>query len=75
MKHEADITGGEYVSIVYEKGGKLYRVRAAGAVLAIGSWVAKHVVVGLQPEQRAALDRFLYRPTLIVNVALRNWRF
>jgi spermidine dehydrogenase len=44
-------------------------------VLALGSWVAKHIVTDLPSEYRAAFDQFLYGPILMVNVALRNWRF
>lgn len=63
------------VSIVYEKNGKFYRVRAKGAVVAIGGWVAKHIVKDLPSEYQSAFDRMLYSPILIANVALTNWRF
>ncbi len=65
----------ELVSVVYEKGGRLYRVTARAAVVAIGSWVAKHIVRDLPNDYRSALDQFFYEPILMVNVALRNWRF
>jgi spermidine dehydrogenase len=66
-------TGG--VEIVYEKDGRLHRVRGKAAVLGIGAWVAKHIVQDLPAANRAAFDRYLYSPMLMVNVALRNWRF
>src|SRR5207245_697497 len=76
VSHQGDSSAtAEHVNLVYEKGGRLYRVRARGAVLAIGSWVAKHIVTDLPSEYRAACDQFLYGPVLMVNVALRNWRF
>jgi spermidine dehydrogenase len=75
INHEGDPGSAAQVSIVYEKGGQLYRVRAKGAVLAIGSWVAKHIVTDLPSEYSAACAQFLYAPILMVNVALRNWRF
>jgi spermidine dehydrogenase len=37
--------------------------------------VAKHIVTDLPREHRAAFDRFLYAPIVMINVALRNWRF
>ena len=73
--HEGDAKAADFVSVVYERKGRLYRVRAGAAVLAIGSWAAKHIVSDLPAEYRAAQDRFLYQPILMVNVALRNWRF
>ena len=63
------------VAVTYVKAGQLFRVRADAAVLGIGAWVAKHIVADMPPGQRAALDRYLYAPMLMVNVALRNWRF
>jgi spermidine dehydrogenase len=75
VSHEGDPKSADLVSVVYEKGGQLYRVRAKGAALCIGSWVAKHIVTDLPSDYQAAFDQFFYGPTLIVNVALRNWRF
>ncbi|HVW70478.1 MAG TPA: NAD(P)-binding protein [Steroidobacteraceae bacterium] len=75
VSHEGDPRVAERVAIVYEKGGRLYRVRAKSAVLAIGSWVSKHIVRDLPESHQSAARQFLYSPTLMVNVALRNWRF
>ena len=75
VQHEGDPKAADAVSITYEKGGRLHRVRARAVVLAIGSWVGKHIVADLPAERRDALDRFLYAPMLVVNVALTNWRF
>jgi spermidine dehydrogenase len=75
VNHEGDPKGADHVSIVYEKGGQLYRVRAKGAVMGIGSWVTKHIVADLPNDYRAAFDEYLFGPVLMVNVALRNWRF
>jgi spermidine dehydrogenase len=63
------------VEVVYEKGGQLHQARAKAAVLGIGAWVAKHIVQDLPDAHRAAFDRYLYSPMLMVSVALRNWRF
>lgn len=75
VRHDADAARSTHVDVVYEKGGRLYRVRAQGAMLGTGSWVSKRIVTDLPGEYRAAMEQFLYAPTLIVNVALRNWRF
>ena len=75
IRHEGDPETAGLVSVVYEKGGRLYRVSARAAVVAVGSWVAKHIVSDLPDDYRVAMDRFFYEPILMVNVALRNWRF
>jgi len=75
VAHEGDPKSADHVALVYEKGGRVYRVRAKGAALCIGSFVAKHIVMNPPSDVRAAFDQFFYGPTLIVNVALRNWRF
>jgi spermidine dehydrogenase len=75
VNHEGDANAADHVGIVYEKGGQLYRVRAKGVVMGIGSWVTKRVVADLPNDYRAAFDQYLYGPILMVNVALRNWRF
>lgn len=75
VNHEGSPTGSERVSVVYEKGGKLYRVRAKTVILGIGSWVAKHIVKDLPSDYQAAFANVFHGPILVVNVALRNWRF
>jgi spermidine dehydrogenase len=75
VKHEGDPRTANQVSIVYEKDGQLYRVKAKSVIMGTGKWIAKHVIADLPPERRAALDQFLYAPMLMVSVALRNWRF
>jgi spermidine dehydrogenase len=63
------------VEVIYERDGKLHKATAAAAVLGIGAWVAKRIIQDLPDEHRTAFDRYLYSPMLMVNVALRNWRF
>jgi len=43
--------------------------------MAGGSWTTKHVVRDLPTEHVDAYAQFYRSPCLIVNVALRNWRF
>src|SRR4029077_16752621 len=53
----------------------LYRVRARGAVLAMGSWIAKHVAQDVPSDYQDAFSRLPHGPILTGNVALHNWRF
>ncbi len=65
----------EGLLVTYEKGGALFRVKASAVVMASGGWINKYVLVDMPPDVRAAYDQFAYAPALIVNVALRQWRF
>ncbi len=65
----------EGVTVIYSRGGRLFRVRAASALMACGAYVARHIVAGLPDEKRRALETFLHSPMLVANVAVRHWRF
>jgi spermidine dehydrogenase len=75
VKHAGDAAKSDAVSVVYEKGGKLFRVKARSAVMAGGSWTTKHIVRDLPAEHREAYAQFYRSPSMMVNVAVRNWRF
>ncbi len=63
------------VVVIYEQGGRLQSVRAGQVVMASGGWVNRHLLVDMPEDLRAAYAQFGYAPALIVNVALRHWRF
>ena len=63
------------VVVVYGRGGQLFKVRAGQVVMASGGWVNKHLLVDMPEDLRSAYGQFGYAPALIVNVALRQWRF
>ncbi len=65
---------GAGIAAVYEKDGKLYRTRAASAVVASAGWMNRHILADLPAEMSAAYGEFVYAPALSVNVALTNWR-
>jgi spermidine dehydrogenase len=75
VQHDGDPSKARTLSIVYEKGGKLYRLKARSAVMAGGSWTSKHVVKDLPETHRSAYAEFHRSPCLMANVAVRNWRF
>jgi spermidine dehydrogenase len=75
VQHEGKPGQAEFVSIVYLKAGKLYRVKARSAVVAGGSWTTKHIVKDLPETHRKAYAQFYRSPCMMANVALRNWRF
>jgi spermidine dehydrogenase len=75
VQHEGDAVKASNVSIAYEKGGKVYRVRSHAVVMAGGSWTSKHIVKDLPETHRAAYAQFYRSPCMMANVAVRNWRF
>jgi spermidine dehydrogenase len=75
VEHDAEVSKASSVSIVYSKEGKLYRVKARSVVMAGGCWTTKHIVKDLPEAQRAAYGQFYRSPCMMMNVAVRNWRF
>lgn len=63
------------VDVVYASGGKLFRARAGGAVMANGAWSSQYIVADVGEDCREAFRDFVRAPMLCVNVALRHWRF
>ena len=75
VQHDGDPAKASSVTIAYEKGGRLYRVKARSVVMAGGSWTTKHIVKDLPESHRAAYAEFYRSPCMMANVAVRNWRF
>jgi spermidine dehydrogenase len=75
VQHAGDPGRAEAVEVIYERGKKLYRLRARAAILAGGSWTTKHIVRDLPTACREAYAQFHRSPCLMANVAVRNWRF
>ncbi len=75
VEHEGEPGKADTVSIAYSKQGKLYRVRARSVVMAGGCWTTKHIVKDLPQDQREAYAQFYRSPCMMMNVAVRNWRF
>ena len=63
------------VDVVYHRGGKLHRAVGGGAVMANGAWTSQYIVADLPDAYRDAFTDFVRAPMLVVNVALRRWRF
>lgn len=63
------------VRVVYLDGDSLSRVTASRVVMAGQQHLNKRIVTDLPAAHRAAMDQFMHAPMMMVNVALRNWRF
>ena len=66
---------GQFVRVMYTQDGVLYQLRAHRVVMASGGWINHHVVRDLPQANREAYKQFHHSSTLVVNVALTNWRF
>jgi spermidine dehydrogenase len=75
VEHAGDPARAPHVTITYAKGGRLFKVRARKVVMAGGSWTTKHIVRDLPASHRDAYAQFYRSPCLMMNVAVRNWRF
>jgi len=75
VRHDGDAAKAESLTIAYAKDGKVFRVKARSAVVAGGSWTAKHIITDLPAAQRQAYAQFYRSPCMMANVAVRNWRF
>ncbi len=66
---------GDEVEVTYVRHGEAHKVRARSVVMATGGWVARNIVSDMPEAVREAYSQFHHAPVLVVNVALRNWRF
>ena len=63
------------VEVVYSVGGTLHKTTAKGVVMANGAWSSQYIVADVGDAYREAFTDFVRAPMLVVNVALRRWRF
>ena len=75
IHHDGDPAKAESLTVIYAKDGKVFRVKARSAVVAGGSWTAKHIITDLGEPQRQAYAQFHRSPCMMANIAVRNWRF
>jgi spermidine dehydrogenase len=75
VSHEGTAEDADHVNVVYHEGGKVKKVKAKTVVMSIGGWVARNIVSDMPAPITEAYSQFYHSPVLVVNVALRNWRF
>jgi len=75
VSHAGTVENADYVNVTYHEGGKVKRVKAKTVVMSIGGWVARNIVSDMPAPITEAYSQFYHSPVLVVNVALRNWRF
>jgi spermidine dehydrogenase len=75
VQHDGDPQKSEFVTVLYTRGNQTRRVKARSVVMAGGCWTTKHIVRDLPQTHKDAYAQFYRSPCMMVNVALRNWRF
>jgi spermidine dehydrogenase len=75
VEHEGSPSSSERVIVTYTAHGRVRVARGRAVVMAGGGWMNRHVVRDQPESLRAAYASFRHGPVLVVNIALRNWRF
>lgn len=75
VRHDGAAESASMVYVTYLNGGSMHRVTADRVVMAGQQHLNKRVVADLPDAHREAMAEFVHSPMMIVNVALRNWRF
>ena len=75
VQHDGDAAKAGTLTVAYARGGKVYRAKARSAIMAGGSWTTRHIVRDLPAAHRDAYAQFYRSPAMMINVAVRNWRF
>jgi len=77
VQHNGAVDAAKDVHVTYidNKTGKPSRVTAKAVIMAGGQWTNKHIVRDGPSELKDAMDEFHHAPMMIINVAVRHWRF
>ena len=75
VSHAGPAETADHVNVTYHQDGEVKRVQARTVVMGIGGWVARNIASDMPAEISEAYKQFYHSPVLVVNVALRNWRF
>ncbi len=75
IRHDGPPDDAKHVNVTYYQSGKLRKVKAKSVVVSIGGWIARNIVGDMPAPIREAYSQFHHSPVMVVNVALRNWRF
>ncbi len=75
VEHDGTLRSADHVNVTYLKDDKMYKVKARQVVMAGQQHLNKRVVADLPKGHREAMDTFMHAPMMIINVALRNWKF
>ncbi len=75
VHHDGPVEDARRVNLTYLKNNKMAKVTADKVVMAGQQHLNKRVVADLPDSYREAMSQFHHAPMMIVNVAVRNWKF
>lgn len=77
VHHDGDPGSAKQVQVRYmdNQSNEVKGVTAKAVIMAGGQWINKHVVRDAPSELLDAMGTFQHAPMLVVNVAVRHWRF
>ncbi len=73
--HDGPVSSADKVNVTYLKDGKMSRLTAGKVIMAGQQHMNKRVVTDLPQDYLDAMDQFIHSPMMVINVALRNWKF
>jgi spermidine dehydrogenase len=75
VKHDGDPATAKEVRVTYAQDGKAATVRAKGVICAGQQHANRRICLDVSDEVMEAMNAFHHSPVLVLNVALRNWKF
>ena len=73
--HDGKAGSADKVNVTYLKDGRMHRVTADSVVMSGQQHMNKRVITDLSQVHKEAMDQFMHAPMMMINVALRNWKF
>jgi spermidine dehydrogenase len=70
-----NLPNGTAEALYVTDGDRLHRTIAGAVVMASGAWASQYIVADVPDQYHEAFTDFVRAPMLVVNVALRRWRF
>ncbi len=75
VRHDGPATTAKMTHVTYLNDGEMHRVTADRVIMCGQQHLNKRVVSDLPENYRDAMGQFMHSPMMIINVALRNWKF
>jgi spermidine dehydrogenase len=73
VRHDGDVANAREVVVSYNRGGKLYAVRAQACVMACWNMFIPYLVPELPAKQKEALAYGVKGPLVYTSVGVKNW--
>lgn len=75
VQHDGAPKSADQVLVTYLRDGEMHRLSADKVVMCGQQHMNKRVVSDLPDHYVDAMNQFMHAPMMIINVAVRNWRF